>query len=81
MNLCEIQPEITCNYDKKQGILMEKKAVGRSVFYFCLQGKRVPWVFYVNKSEQYPIFRLTRRIKWQKTITAWQLGCLNWITW
>ena len=32
-------------------------------------------------AERQIIVRCIRRIKWQKTMMAWQLGHLNWITW
>ena len=58
---------------------MEKKAVGRSI-YISVRKKSYVGILREQR-EQYPISRLTRRIKWQITMTAWQLGCLNWITW
>ena len=58
---------------------MEKKAVGRSVFISACKKSSVGVLR--EQSEQYPIFPSYKGIKWQITMTAWQLGCLNWITW
>ena len=58
---------------------MEKKAVGRSVFISACKKSSVGVLR--EQSEQYPIFPSYKEDKMQITMMAWQLGCLNWITW